>query len=101
MDSTPRRAAVTAAGFGVKGPRGWAFRNIDITAPSSIPLSRSASICRNVPCCRAGSAVRCGTCCSRGSAGGTYPVQAGPGFFAAIHPYLPMSYLVEGLCAGS
>ncbi|MGF6942054.1 hypothetical protein BKA18_001846 [Streptomyces auratus] len=24
-------------------------------------------------------------------------VQTTPGFFAAIHPYLPMSYLVEGL----
>ncbi|QHC21630.1 ATP-binding cassette domain-containing protein [Streptomyces sp. GS7] len=32
MDSTPHGAAVTAAGFGVKGPRGWAFRGIDITA---------------------------------------------------------------------
>ncbi|WP_328387446.1 YhgE/Pip domain-containing protein [Streptomyces sp. NBC_00400] len=31
------------------------------------------------------------------SAGGTYPVQTSPGFFAAIHPYLPMSYVVEGL----
>ncbi|MFK0289570.1 ATP-binding cassette domain-containing protein [Streptomyces sp. NPDC090442] len=32
MDSTPRGAAVTAAGFGVKGPRGWAFRDLDVTA---------------------------------------------------------------------
>ncbi|AIA03084.1 ATP-binding cassette domain-containing protein [Streptomyces noursei] len=32
MDSTPHGAAVTAAGFGVKGPRGWAFRDVDITA---------------------------------------------------------------------
>ncbi|MFD8327243.1 ATP-binding cassette domain-containing protein [Streptomyces lydicus] len=32
MDSTPHGAAVTAAGFGLKGPRGWAFRNIDLTA---------------------------------------------------------------------
>ncbi|WP_274916141.1 YhgE/Pip domain-containing protein [Streptomyces sp. WZ-12] len=31
------------------------------------------------------------------SAGGTYPVQTSPGFFGAIHPYLPMSYVVEGL----
>ncbi|MFJ8672975.1 YhgE/Pip family protein [Streptomyces sp. NPDC093589] len=31
------------------------------------------------------------------SAGGTYPVQTSPGFFGAIHPYLPMSYIVEGL----
>ncbi|MEW1692704.1 YhgE/Pip domain-containing protein [Streptomyces sp. NPDC091265] len=31
------------------------------------------------------------------SAGGTYPVQTSPGFFNAIHPYLPMSYVVEGL----
>ncbi|MDK0519005.1 YhgE/Pip domain-containing protein [Streptomyces sp. ML-6] len=31
------------------------------------------------------------------SAGGTYPVQTSPGFFNAIHPYLPMSYIVEGL----
>ncbi|MFJ4780877.1 YhgE/Pip family protein [Streptomyces sp. NPDC088762] len=31
------------------------------------------------------------------SAGGTYPVQTSPGFFNWIHPYLPMSYVVEGL----
>lgn len=31
------------------------------------------------------------------SAGGTYPVQTSPGFFGAIHPFLPMSYVVEGL----
>ncbi|MGW0782615.1 YhgE/Pip family protein [Streptomyces sp. NPDC002913] len=31
------------------------------------------------------------------SAGGTYPVQTSPGFFGAIHPYLPMTYVVEGL----
>ncbi|GGS86256.1 YhgE/Pip family protein [Streptomyces cinerochromogenes] len=31
------------------------------------------------------------------SAGGTYPVQTSPGFFNAIHPYLPMSYIVEAL----
>lgn len=37
MDSTPHGAAVTAAGFGVKGPRGWAFRDIDIAAgPGSL-----------------------------------------------------------------
>ncbi|REK86796.1 ATP-binding cassette domain-containing protein [Streptomyces inhibens] len=37
MDSTPHGAAVTAVGFGVKGPRGWAFRNIDLTAaPGSL-----------------------------------------------------------------
>ncbi|MFD8549544.1 ATP-binding cassette domain-containing protein [Streptomyces sp. NPDC059649] len=37
MDSTPHGAAVTAERFGVKGPRGWAFRNIDITAgPGSL-----------------------------------------------------------------
>lgn len=27
-------AAVSAAGFGVKGPRGWAFRDVDIDAPA-------------------------------------------------------------------
>ncbi|ANZ19219.1 ABC transporter ATP-binding protein [Streptomyces noursei ATCC 11455] len=32
MDSTPHGAAVTAAGIGVEGPRGWAFRGIDVTA---------------------------------------------------------------------
>ncbi|PNE41921.1 hypothetical protein AOB60_15200 [Streptomyces noursei] len=32
MDSTPHGAAVTAAGFGVEGPRGRAFRDIDVTA---------------------------------------------------------------------
>ncbi|MFE3163703.1 YhgE/Pip family protein [Streptomyces sp. NPDC059224] len=31
------------------------------------------------------------------SAGGTYPVQTSPGFFNAIHPFLPMSYVVAGL----
>ncbi|MFF8730842.1 YhgE/Pip family protein [Streptomyces sp. NPDC015171] len=31
------------------------------------------------------------------SAGGTYPVQTSPGFFNALHPYLPMSYIVEAL----
>ncbi|MFJ3902023.1 YhgE/Pip family protein [Streptomyces sp. NPDC090025] len=31
------------------------------------------------------------------SAGGTYPVQTSPGFFNAIHPYLPMTYVVEAL----
>lgn len=31
------------------------------------------------------------------SAGGTYPVQTSPGFFSAIHPYLPMTYVIEAL----
>ncbi|MER6050976.1 YhgE/Pip domain-containing protein [Streptomyces sp. NPDC001793] len=31
------------------------------------------------------------------SAGGTYPVQTSPGFFSWIHPFLPMSYVVDGL----
>ncbi|MET9590188.1 YhgE/Pip domain-containing protein [Streptomyces sp. NPDC006516] len=31
------------------------------------------------------------------SAGGTYPVQTSPWFFGAIHPFLPMTYVVEGL----
>ncbi|MGP3981293.1 YhgE/Pip family protein [Streptomyces sp. KR80] len=31
------------------------------------------------------------------SAGGTYPVQTSPGFFNAVHPFLPMTYVVEGL----
>ncbi|MGK5632688.1 YhgE/Pip family protein [Streptomyces sp. URMC 123] len=31
------------------------------------------------------------------SAGGTYPVETSPGFFNAIHPYLPMTHVVEGL----
>ncbi|MFJ3230274.1 YhgE/Pip family protein [Streptomyces sp. NPDC086787] len=31
------------------------------------------------------------------SAGGTYPVQTSPRFFNAIHPFLPMSYIVEAL----
>jgi putative membrane protein len=29
------------------------------------------------------------------AAGGTYPAAILPGFFAAIHPFLPMSYLVD------
>ncbi len=37
VDSTPHGASVTAAGFGVKGPRGWAFQGIDIAAePGSL-----------------------------------------------------------------
>lgn len=31
------------------------------------------------------------------SAGGTYPVQTSPSFFGAIHPFLPMSYVVDAL----
>lgn len=31
------------------------------------------------------------------SAGGTYPVQTSPDFFNAIHPFLPMSHVVEAL----
>ncbi|MGW3291887.1 YhgE/Pip family protein [Streptomyces sp. NPDC001002] len=31
------------------------------------------------------------------SAGGTYPVQTSPDFFNALHPFLPMSYIVEAL----
>lgn len=31
------------------------------------------------------------------SAGGTYPVQTSPAFFNWIHPYLPMTYIVDGL----
>lgn len=33
------------------------------------------------------------------SAGGTYPVETSPAFFRAIHPWLPMSYGVDGLRA--
>ena len=29
------------------------------------------------------------------AAGGTYPPELLPGFFAAIHPFLPMTYLVD------
>jgi putative membrane protein len=35
------------------------------------------------------------------SAGGTYPVQTSPGFFNAIHPFMPMSYVVEALGGSS
>lgn len=31
------------------------------------------------------------------SSGGTYPVQTSPGFFQAVHPWLPMTYVVAGL----
>jgi putative membrane protein len=31
------------------------------------------------------------------SAGGTYPVETSPRFFGALHPFLPMSYVVEAL----
>lgn len=29
------------------------------------------------------------------AAGGTYPTPLLPGFFAALHPYLPMTYLID------
>ncbi|MDM7853721.1 YhgE/Pip domain-containing protein [Cellulomonas alba] len=31
------------------------------------------------------------------SASGTYPVETTPAFFRALHPYLPMTYAVQGL----
>ncbi|KAF3464958.1 YhgE/Pip domain-containing protein [Streptomyces sp. Tu 3180] len=31
------------------------------------------------------------------SAGGTYPIQTSPAFFNALHPFLPMSHVVEAL----
>ncbi|MEU5399472.1 YhgE/Pip domain-containing protein [Streptomyces sp. NPDC005963] len=31
------------------------------------------------------------------SAGGTYPVQTSPAFFNALHPFLPMTHVVEAL----
>ncbi|GHD84019.1 YhgE/Pip domain-containing protein [Streptomyces naganishii] len=31
------------------------------------------------------------------SAGGTYPVQTSPAFFNDLHPFLPMSYIVDAL----
>ncbi|AXI77097.1 YhgE/Pip domain-containing protein [Peterkaempfera bronchialis] len=31
------------------------------------------------------------------SAGGTYPVETSPRFFGALHPFLPMSHVVQGL----
>ncbi|NED34212.1 ATP-binding cassette domain-containing protein, partial [Streptomyces sp. SID8499] len=34
---TPRGLAVTARGFGLRGPRGWAFRDVDVdAAPGSL-----------------------------------------------------------------
>ncbi|MEU7133872.1 ATP-binding cassette domain-containing protein [Streptomyces sp. NPDC046261] len=33
MDGTPHGAAITAESLAVKGPRGWAFRDVDICAP--------------------------------------------------------------------
>jgi putative membrane protein len=33
------------------------------------------------------------------SSGGTYPVETTPHFFAAIHPYMPATYVVDGLRA--
>ncbi|PRI10352.1 YhgE/Pip family protein [Leucobacter massiliensis] len=31
------------------------------------------------------------------SSGGTYPVETTPAFFQALHPYMPASYVVDGL----
>lgn len=31
------------------------------------------------------------------SAGGTYPIETEPGFLRAINPYMPMTYVVQGL----
>lgn len=37
MDGTPHGAAITAKGFGVRGPRGWAFHDVGIDAgPGSL-----------------------------------------------------------------
>ncbi|OKI05210.1 ABC transporter ATP-binding protein [Streptomyces sp. CB02923] len=37
MHSTPHGAAVTATGYGLEGPRGWAFRDVGLTAqPGSL-----------------------------------------------------------------
>jgi len=33
------------------------------------------------------------------SSGGTYPVETTPRFFSAIHPYMPATYVVDGLRA--
>lgn len=33
------------------------------------------------------------------SSGGTYPVETTPGFFQALHPYMPATYVVNGLRA--
>lgn len=33
MDGTPHGAAIAAEGLGVRGPRGWAFRAVDVDAP--------------------------------------------------------------------
>ncbi len=33
------------------------------------------------------------------SSGGTYPVETTPSFFSAIHPYMPATYVVNGLRA--
>ena len=33
------------------------------------------------------------------SSGGTYPVETTPHFFSAIHPYMPATYVVDGLRA--
>ncbi len=33
------------------------------------------------------------------SSGGTYPVETTPGFFGAIHPFMPATYVVDGLRA--
>lgn len=35
-------------------------------------------------------------CLQLTSAGATYPIGTTPGFFQALHPYLPMSYSVQG-----
>jgi putative membrane protein len=31
------------------------------------------------------------------TAGGTYPIDTAPAFFSALHPFLPMTYAVDGL----
>ncbi|KUL34144.1 ABC transporter ATP-binding protein [Streptomyces sp. NRRL F-4489] len=44
METTRQGAAVNARGIGVKGPRGWAFRGVDITAdPGSLIAVRGPS----------------------------------------------------------
>ncbi len=31
------------------------------------------------------------------SAGGTYPIETAPRFFQVLHPWMPMTYVVQGL----
>ncbi|WP_031467745.1 YhgE/Pip family protein [Sciscionella sediminilitoris] len=86
---------VVSLGLGLDARYPWALLGIMVLAAAA--FTAIAHLCR-VALGGVGSAVilillllQLTTCA------GTYPAETLPGFFRALHPVLPMSYLVEGL----